>query len=322
MRVPLAHPFCRPLMTDEQIESFVEGVLEISDSRKKRHAIKKIKTVEKDALDSLNRSTLSNQADWDHRYRDDPSKREKLRAQIVDELYTLERLDDDDSIRIKYGGAAPKIHKRDGIALLIIGLPASGKSNIINTVAEAYGAYVLDADYAKRKLPEFKNNLSGATLVHEESDALVFNYSNNKKEQINLLARCIEGKNNIVMPKVGQNVNSILNLAKILKHKGYSVYLISIDLDRQKATIRAYERFIKTKRYVPLSLIFDSYGNEPSLNYFKIKQLRALGWEVFSGFAQISTDCNNIGESILLEAEGFDKLSEIYGGLNKCKQLN
>ena len=94
----------------------------------------------------------------------------------------------------------------------------------------------------------------------------------------------------------------------LLKEAGYDVYLISVDLDRQKATQRAYNRFIETKRYVPLSLIFDGYGNQATLNYFKIKQQNR---EVFLGFAQISTDVP-LGEPVeLIEEYNIERLKTI-----------
>jgi len=47
--------------------------------------------------------------------------------------------------------------------------------------------------------------------------------------------------------------------------------LVVVSLDRQEACARALERYIKTRRYVPLSLIFDVYGNEPILTYYRIR---------------------------------------------------
>lgn len=139
-----------------------------------------------------------------------------------------------------------------------MGPPASGKSGVSSKIADIYGCYILDSDYAKRKLPEYNNQIGAASLVHEESDALVFGDNG-------LMDRCVAMKNNVVIPKIGWNMKSVLDMCKSLKSAGYKVYLISVDLDRQKATQRAYNRFIKTKRYVPLSLVFDNYGNQPTL---------------------------------------------------------
>ncbi|HCW54245.1 MAG TPA: hypothetical protein DG753_11030, partial [Clostridium sp.] len=76
----------------------------------------------------------------------------------------------------------------------------------------------------------------------------------------------------------------------------------------------AYNRYRETKRYVPLSLIFDGYSNQPTLNYFKIKQMKN---NIFAGFAQISTDVAVNEEPILLEEENLEILSELFGGGTK-----
>lgn len=242
----------------------------------------------------------------DFEYRDD-EKRSKLRERILDEIIEFERLDNDDDIILGRGGAAPRTSiKAEKKAFYIIGPPAAGKSGVANKIADFFGAYILDSDYAKRKLPEYKNQIGAASLVHEESDALVFNY-----ERRNLVGYCINKQYNITIPKIGHNIITICDLCGKLKEIGYDVFLISVDLDREKATQRAYYRFKETKRYVPLSLIFDGYSNQPTLNYFKIKQKNV---DIFTGFAQISTDVKKGENPILLEEENFSALRDIFGG--------
>ena len=101
-------------------------------------------------------------------------------------------------------------------------------------------------------------------------------------------------------------MQSIMDFASALRNIKYSVYLVSIDLCRQKATQRAYNRYISTKRYVPLSLVFDGYGDQPTLNYFKIKQQYS---DAFSGYAQISTDVPYDASPVILEN---DRMTELY----------
>lgn len=218
----------------------------------------------------------------------------------------MERLDDDDDIVLGKGGAKPvggiRAEKR---AFYVIGPPASGKSSISSTIADLFGAYILDSDYAKRKLPEYADQLSGASLVHEESDGLVFH-----RVKGNLLAYCIKNGFNIVIPKIGHRYEGVVEFCEALREHGYSVCLISVDLDRMKATQRAYSRYRKTQRYVPLSLVFDGYGNDPTLNYFKIKQRCS---NLFAGFAQISTDVELGTPHILLEEASIPELRTIYG---------
>lgn len=293
--------YCRELVTDLQVECFVDGILCIDDETEKGNAINLIAQAERNIKDYPKFPTLTHRDNRDFKFRDENVRR-KLRKQIVDELFEQKRLNNDDEITLTRGGAAPKTDIRfEGKAFYIIGPPAAGKSGVAAKVADAFGCFILDSDFAKRKLPEYKNQIGSASLVHEESDELIFG------EQ-GLFVRCLKNRTNIVIPKIGHKLNSVISFCEGLKQAGYQVFLISIDLDRQKATQRAYRRFVKTKRYVPLSLIFDGYGNQATLNYFKIKQKHS---ETFSGFAQISTDVP-MGQPIeLVEAYNIDGLEKI-----------
>ena len=290
----------RILFTDIEVERFVDGVLEITDIAKKREAINSITAAERNILTYPHFSTWLKDDCRDFEWRDD-KRRELLRKQIINELYTLKRLDNDDDIVLGLGGSAPKYKpKFEKKAIYVIGPPASGKSTISSTLADIYGAHIVDSDYAKRKLPEYTNQIGAASLVHDESSHIVFDTMSDS-----LLSRCFEYGNNIVVPKIGDDINGILRFAKNLKSIDYNVYLVSIDLDRQKATQRAYNRYISTKRYVPLSLIFDRYGNQPTLNYFKIKQLYS---SLFAGFAQISTDVPYGEPAKTIEIESMNEI--------------
>lgn len=294
--------FCRRLDTDIQVEPFVEGILGITNAKLKRRAINSITQAERNIKDYPLYPTLTHRDNRDFQFRDD-DKRKILRKQIVDELYTLVRLPNDDEIALGKGGAVPQTKTLfERKAFYIIGPPASGKSGIAQKIADKFGCYILDSDYAKRKLPEYKNQIGSASLVHDESDSLIFGKSG-------LVDVCTDKGANIVIPKIGHNLESIVEYCKMLKEKaGYDIYLISVDLDRQKATQRAYRRYVETKRYVPLSLIFDGYANQPTLNYFKIKQ-RNIG--VFKGFGQISTDVP-LGYPVkLIESQNIDDLNTI-----------
>jgi len=290
----------RVLCTDIEVERFVDGVLEITDKSQKRKAINSITAAERNILTYPRYSTWTKEDCRDFEWRDDKT-RESLRKQIIDELYSFKRLDNDDNIVLGFGGSAPQCEpKLEKKAIYVIGPPASGKSTISSTLADIYGAYIVDSDYAKRKLPEYTNQIGAASLVHEESSHIVFDTKTDS-----LISRCFEHENNIVVPKIGDDIEDILRFADILKSIDYNIYLVSIDLDRQKATQRAYNRYISTKRYVPLSLIFDRYGNQPTLNYFKIKQRYS---SQFAGFAQISTDVPYGESARTVEIENMDEI--------------
>ncbi len=293
--------FSRELNTDIQVEQFVDGILCIRDKKEKRKAINRIASAERNLKDYRFFSTFKYRDNRDFEYRDD-NVRAELRERIVNELFELTRLGNDEEISLGKGGAAPNsIVRQEAKAFYVMGPPASGKSGVSSQIADLYGCYILDSDYAKRKLPEYKNQIGAAALVHEESDAIVFGENG-------LMDHCMALRNNIVIPKIGWNMVSVLKMCNGLNDAGYKVYLISVDLDRQKATQRAYNRFITTSRYVPLSLVFDNYGNQSTLNYFKIKQKHS---HVFEGFSQISTDVAIGQPAILVEEHNMEELKNV-----------
>ena len=218
------------------------------------------------------------------------SNRWKLRKKIVQELYDLPRLDDDDKIKLGCGGAKPQtIVKKDAQAYIIIGLPAAGKSSISSKLADYTGSYVLDSDFAKRKLPEFKHY--GATIVHEESDMLIFprHVEGKPADFQSLFEKCVKEKINICTLKIGYSTAGIIELCHKFSTYKYKIHIVLVALDRQKATIRAINRFNNTKRYVSLGLIFDCYANDPTLTYYRLKALHDEN-PLFESMCKISTD--------------------------------
>lgn len=299
--------FCsRLLYKDTDVEHFVENVLHIS-TRGKRTAINTIVEAERNLRGAgTDATTFYGEEFRDYKYKTEV-QREQLRQKIVAELLERERLDNDDDIRLGRGGAKPLIvPKAEKKVFYVIGPPASGKSTVSNLIADIYGAYILDSDYAKRKLPEYRNQKTGASLVHEESDQIVFRY-----QKGNLMAYCVKEGFNMVIPKIGHSIDNIMEFQRALVAVGYQFFLISVDLDRFKATHRAYNRYRETKRYVPLSLVFDAYSNEPTLNYFRVRQRYAADC---CGFAQISTDVPKDEKYILLEEENLIDLRSIFAG--------
>lgn len=302
---------CRVLYTDLEVDRFVEGVLNICQKEQKREAINAITAAERNIVSYPQYPTWLHRDNRDFEWRED-EKRKELRMQIVEELYTLKRLDNDDDIELGKGGSAPQTTPRkERKAIYLIGPPASGKSTIASKIADMYGAYIIDSDYAKRKLPEYNNQIGGASLVHDESRHLMFDTNSDS-----LISRCLEEGDNIIVPKIGDTIESIIKFANEMNSIGYSIYLISIDLDRQKATQRAYYRYKDTSRYVPLSLIFDKFSNQPTLNYFKVKQKHK---SLFAGFAQISTDVPKGAPPEPIEIENMDEINSIEWSCSYAK---
>lgn len=94
-------------------------------------------------------------------------------------------------IKIKFGvgGSKPSKLLSQKKAFIVIGLPAAGKSGIANKIADITGSYIIDNDYAKRKIPEYYDSPIGASVTHEESDAIIF--GNKTQKDFNLFTPLI-----------------------------------------------------------------------------------------------------------------------------------
>lgn len=303
--------YSRPLDSNQTVENFLHLSLrfDYKDDPKLKGIISRIVDGEL-GVSKFNTAeqTLTRTNMRDEQYRSEED-RWKLRQQIIDELFTKARLENDEKIKLKKGGALPLSRVvSNKQAFIVIGLPASGKSRISSTIADEYGAVVIDSDFAKRKLPEFKNHCYGASIVHEESSQITFGFTKNSSSDTkSLYELCLESDHNIVIPKIGQNPASIISLANALKQtNGYEVHLILVALSKRDATIRAIKRYAQTKRYVPLGLIFDGYGNDPSHCYYYI---RCKHGDVFKSTGALSTADPQIyhvdvkGESPVLKYE-------------------
>lgn len=248
-----------------------------------------------------NRITLKNEEIRHPDCRADKDRR-NLRKTIFRELIKLKRLENDDKICFGKGGAKPLAGgpKADKQAFILTGLPGSGKSGIANQIADRYGAYIVDPDYAKRKFPEFPYDF-GASLVHEESSLVALgNEEEMYKEEPCLYQYCCIKNYNMVIPRVGYK-REILEKFRdnLIDRFGYEVHLTHIELGRKEATIRTLNRFIETKRYVSLTMVFDKYNNDPFIAYSKTKNCSrwaSIGWissDVPKGVMPIFKECTS-----------------------------
>ena len=245
---------------------------------------RKIADAEMSQTGIVGKDTLLTSDFRDHDYETNES-RAKLRNEIFNELITLKRPENDDDITKGFGGALPRTElKKDRQAYYIIGLPASGKSSVANNLSDKYGAIILDSDFAKRKFPEYNANF-GASIVHKESGIVVFGGGSYSDEN-SILQYAVSQGYNIVIPKIGDCSKSVAEFSEKLKQLKYDVHLILVRLDRRKATLRALDRYAETERYVPLSLIFDEYSNNPTITFYDMMHLK----RVFKSYTMISSD--------------------------------
>tara|TARA_Y100000296_G_C5170352_1_gene256965 strand:+ start:194 stop:1150 length:957 start_codon:yes stop_codon:yes gene_type:complete len=291
----MSFSYSRPLADIDNSYHFLNNVLNLDDGWL-ASASSKFKDIASLAMDIMatekmivlmeQDSTIASERYRVPNFKNDTQRRE-LRTRIFEELIGLERLDDDDSIALGVGGAKPRNGVRsEKKAFLVTGLPASGKSSIVSKIADRYGAYVIDSDFSKRKLPEFNINF-GANLVHQESQLVTLGSKNAAHDnEYNLYEYCISKDHNIIIPKIGYDHKSIEKMRDTLIDKyGYEVHLTLVSLDRVKSTLRALGRYLTTDRYVPLTLIFDGYANDPILSYYRTKDC-----DKWASYGKISSD--------------------------------
>lgn len=292
----------RVLNNNRDVSAFLQSVLSMSPKGKKfEQIVRDITNIEIEIIRKTNKQTLTCDDFRDHEYLSD-SARVALRSQILNELLNNKKLENDEKIKLKCGGALPlhsdvKIEKQ---AYYVMGLPASGKSGITNIISDKYGAVVLDSDYAKRKLPEFCDSC-GAAITHQESSAIVI--GDKSVNEPCLLTECVKKGYNIVVPKIGSEYKKVVDFAESLKEVGYSFHVILVRLDRKKAVERAFHRYNKNRehRYVQLSLIFDVYANEPTIVYYDLKRKYL---DRYDSFQMISTDVELHKPYIILDSHG------------------
>lgn len=313
----MLYNFARPLVDHEGVDAFLENCLGLGfdsdemcldDGRKiKLTAIAQLIRDAESALGTTdNDQTYTSKKNRVKEYRED-YQRKKLKDIILGELISLDRIDDDDSIELGVGGAKPKGIQAlaEKQAFIIIGLPASGKSSTVNRTADNLGAFIIDSDFAKRKFPEYSGSAAGANLVHEEASEVVFGAPS-------LLGYCRAEGLNVVIPKIGNNYDSIVKLRDSLILDGYSVHLTATLLSRENATLRAMSRFINTKRYVPLGLIFDKYANDPIMNYYRFRcedvknpgKWKSLGAIDTTQYPAVCVDYNSESNPAFLSSPG------------------
>ncbi|MDP3131193.1 MAG: zeta toxin family protein [Bacillota bacterium] len=190
-----------------------------------------------------------------------------LRKRVVDELYEFPRPTSEKEILLGTGGARPQTALLNNMmAIIVIGLPGSGKSTVSDYLSDKFGAIMLDPDMAKRKLPEFEDNDVGADLTHDESKTLIFGDSHMLGES--LLQKCLLHRDSVVIQKIGDERNSFHHLAEAFFSAGYRVHLVLVRANRETVIRRIIKRFQTTGRYVPLGMVYDKFSNNPTITYY------------------------------------------------------
>lgn len=148
---------------------------------------------------------------------------------------------------------------KDREAVIVIGPPAAGKSFFSERLAKAKKAAIPDSDDVKKALPEFEGG-KAASSVHEESSDI----------GADVLARLVEAGDNLVIPKVGHDVDKLRTSIQDLQNQGYHVSVVSMTVEPAEAYRRMIRRFLKTGRVIG-SDYFTGVGTKPRENYYTLK---------------------------------------------------
>lgn len=128
---------------------------------------------------------------------------------------------------------------RDRQAVLVCGLPASGKSGVAEMIRLKLNARIIDSDLAKEHFPEF-NGGKFAQMVHEESDQI----------RNEVLEECWDRGENIILPIVGKSYESVFSLYNGLRGNEYDVHLRFLSCDPKESARRVVERYKTSGRFV------------------------------------------------------------------------
>ena len=133
--------------------------------------------------------------------------------------------------------------KQERKATLILGLPGSGKSTIANPLSKEMGAFIVDADNFKNRIPEFQKDRIMVSAVHHES----VNLSNEFRREL------ANNGYNMIIGKVGGDYKSVEDVINNLSDNGYQIEVILNDIPFEQAIDRTIGRYDRgeTDRLIP-----------------------------------------------------------------------
>ncbi len=222
------------------------------------------------------------------------NNRQDKQKEIIDYINSLGSATDLDSDgNMQYNGYI----ERDSRLDIVIGLPASGKSSaIVDSLSQEFHSRLIDNDMVKAGFTEeFRGGLGGR-LVHQESKLL-------EKE---IFRTAISKGENIVFPKVGGSVSSLIGYIQQAKANGYTVNLHFVDLQREKVYNRLLNRLLNTGRYVEPELIDKYYpldrGNLCKNTFETLKNDESL----ISGYSEWNNDVEKGERPILVDYKNVE----------------
>ncbi|MFZ5365442.1 MAG: zeta toxin family protein [Patescibacteria group bacterium] len=193
----------------------------------------------------------------------------------------------DKIVREYYGTGAKNKNRR---ADLVLGVPASGKSTFFGDhLVNKYGSLLVDSDQIKKMLPEYENGI-GASSLHLESAMLADDI---------ILSNAIQNGDNVVLPRLGKNEKTMIELINLLNDSGYDVHLHYMDLPIKEAVKRIISRFNETGRFVDPQFLIEKVDGKPKIVYNAIKSRKEIrSYEAYSNDVPKGTKPKLIEKSV------------------------
>ena len=186
--------------------------------------------------------------------------------------------------------------KYDKKAVIIIGPPATGKSTFAEDIAARKGYAIVDADDAKKQMPEYKDGIA-ANATHKFSKIIA----------AEIQKQFVDKGANIIIPKVAgktnnrrqPDINKIKYMMQDLQSKGYKVDIVYPDANINQAIVRAITRFGETGRFVSVDYLV-SIDNKVKDSYNALKDYVKRTATPNVGFTYIN-NTKKLGEEIVEE---------------------
>lgn len=175
---------------------------------------------------------------------------------------------------------------------ILLGLPASGKSTIADSLSEITGARIMDSDMAKELIPEYDGGY-GAAAVHDESGRIMDAAMDDAKAN----------GDNLILSKTTTDPAKLSRTLMAAQKQGYTCYLHAIDLNPNKAMGRMLERYRTTGRYIPPEIAMEKMGpNDENLILYAFAQVAndkdlCAGWTLWSNDVEFGEPSVLLGRS-------------------------
>lgn len=216
-----------------------------------------------DALSAYYKSIYGNTADID------TPEREALREELKDWFLTLgsartESVDENGKHHYVYDGPL----NRDYQMILALGLPASGKSTFIaDPDSEAMGAFILDPDVIKARIPEYVESHGAASdSIHFEGMGIF------DRAISEFLTGDMKGVN-IVLPIVGGDFDEMMQQYVLpFEAAGYNVRAKFRPAEENEAACRVVMRELGGGQLINSAVAFN-FGEGPENVYNQMKDM-------------------------------------------------